>query len=47
MVKRVSQEQMVGVRSYPSRELFSPFFRVCHASVVLVFVDNLFESKSV
>ena len=25
MVKRVPQEQMVGVKSYPSRELFSPF----------------------
>ena len=25
MVKRVPQEQMVGVRSYPFRELFSPF----------------------
>ena len=24
MVKRVLQEQMAGVRSYPSRELFSP-----------------------
>ena len=34
MVKRVPQEQMVGVRSYPSRELFSPLFRVCHVSVV-------------
>ena len=34
MVKRVPQEQMVGVRSYPSGELFSPLFRVCHVSVV-------------
>ena len=34
MVKHVPQEQMVGVRSYPSRELFSPLFRVCHVSVV-------------
>ena len=24
MVKRVSQEQMVGIRSFPSTELFSP-----------------------
>ena len=31
MVKRVPQEQMVGVRSYRSRELFSPLFRVYHA----------------
>ena len=34
MVKRVPQEQMVGVRSYPSRELFPPLFRVCHVSVI-------------
>ena len=34
MVKQVLQEQMVGVRSYPSRELFSSLFRVCHVSVI-------------
>ena len=34
MVKRVPQEQMVGVRSYPSRELFSPLFWVCNVSVI-------------
>ena len=34
MAKRVPQDQMVGVRSYPSRELFSPLFRVCCVSVV-------------
>ena len=34
MAKRVTEEQMVGIRSYPSRELFSPLFRVCHVSVV-------------
>ena len=34
MAKHVPQEQMVGIRSYPSRELFSPLFRVCHVSVI-------------
>ena len=34
MVKHVPQEQMVDFRSYPSRELFSPLFRVCHVTVV-------------
>ena len=34
MVKHVPQEQMVDLRSYPSRELFSPLFRVCHVTVV-------------
>ena len=34
MMKRVPQEQMVGVRSYPSRELISSLFRVCHVHVV-------------
>ena len=34
IVKHVPQEQMVGIRSFPSREqLFSPLFRVCHVSV--------------
>ena len=35
VVKRVPQEQMIGVRSYPSRELLSPPFRVCQVEVVL------------
>ena len=35
MMKRVPQEQTIDVRSYPSRELFSPLFRVCHVEVVL------------
>ena len=34
MMKCVPQEQMVGVRSYPSRELISSLFRVCHVHVV-------------
>ena len=34
MVKHVPQEQMVDFRSYPSRELFSPLFRVCHVTVI-------------
>ena len=35
VVKRVPQEQMVGVRSYPSRKLLSALFRVCQVEVVL------------
>ena len=30
MVKHVPQEQIVGIRRYPSREIFPPLFRVCH-----------------
>ena len=38
MVKHVSQKQMVSVRSYPSRELFSPLFRVCYVNVINTFL---------
>ena len=34
MVEHDPQEQMVGIRSYPSGELFSPLLRVCHVSVI-------------
>ena len=34
IVKRFPQEQMVGVRSYPSREQFSPLFWVFHVYIV-------------
>ena len=34
LVKRVPQEQMVGIRAYPSREIFSPLFSVCHVNAV-------------
>ena len=34
MVKCIPQEQMVGVRSYLSKELFFPFFRICYVRVV-------------
>ena len=33
MVKRVSQEQMVGNRTHAFRELFSLVSRVCHSVV--------------
>ena len=33
MVKRVPQEQMVDIRSYPSRELFSRLSIVYHISL--------------
>ena len=52
-VKRDCQEQILGVRSYLSRDLFLPLFRVCHVNVVyrclkfLVLLNNLFLSKRV
>ena len=34
MVKRVPEAQIVDIRRYPFRELFSPLFRVCHVGVI-------------
>ena len=52
-VKRIPQEEVFNIKSYTSREQFSPLFRVCYVNVgwrcfeFLVSVKNLFKSKTV